>query len=104
MKQAVVLALLACCGCVNLYTRSPSTDPQITRCYQSTDAAASLACVAAFPQLLGEERGLAWANLLTVPCLGLPCAVDTALEAVVDTLFLPGDLWLARTRKRKERK
>lgn len=63
---------------------------------------ANLTVVAAFPQILpmNETKGFVWQNCLTIPLLGLPCAIDTCLEAVVDTACLPYD-WAVSKSKEK---
>ena len=106
-RKVFPCAVLSCaCGCVNLYTRCPTTAPQITRCYQSTGTAAALAIVCSFPQMMSDnpgDGGFMWENCFTIPFLGLPCAVDAACEAVVDTVCLPCDWWLSEARERKEK-
>ena len=69
---------------------------------QSTGTAAALALVCSFPQMMSDNPStpsFMWENCLTIPFLGLPCAVDAACEAVVDTVCLPCDLWLAGARR-----
>ena len=100
-KRAFPLAALCvCCGCVNIYERFPTTAPRIENVYQSTSVAAALTIVASFPQTMADgKRDFMWENCLTIPFLGLPCAVDTVLEACVDTVCLPVDLPLAASRR-----
>lgn len=93
------LAMLA--GCVNIYTRCPGTDEKITQVYQCSREAAALSILCSFPQAMsdGPSRGFMWENLLTIPFLGLPCAVDAVCEACVDTVCLPVDWPLAASRR-----
>lgn len=99
---AAVIATLQ--GCVNAYTRFPTTDARIEECYQSTGIAGGMSIVAAFPQIMSDSPdrpSFMLANLVTIPigCVGL---CDTACEAVVDTVLLPADWALSRTRRGDE--
>ena len=88
-------------GCVNLYTRAPMTDLRVDECYQSTEIAGVATIVLSFPQMMtlsGGSSGLELYNILTVPFLGLPCLVDTACEAVIDTVCYPADYYIAKKR------
>lgn len=102
-----LLFLFAACsalsGCVNCYTRWPTTDKRIYRVYQSSREAAALSVLASFPQAMsdGPSRGFVWENLLTITFLGLPCAADAVCEACIDSACLPVDWPLAASRKRK---
>jgi len=99
-----VMLLLAACGCINVYNRLPC-GPRLEEVYESTHQAAALTLVAAFPQIMADgKQGFMWENLLTVPFLGIPCAVDTVLEACVDTVFLPWDLYVRHTSSNTEGK
>ena len=91
----------AACGCVNLYERAPWTNPEIRSVYQCSRAAAGLSVIIAFPQAMsdGPSRGFMWENLLTIPFLGFPCAVDAVCEACIDTVCLPVDWPLAASRR-----
>lgn len=102
-----LLFLFAACsalsGCVNIaYTRNPLSDSRIQKTYQSTGIALSASYVIAFPQIMSPTGGdgLMLANIVSIPlgCVGL---VDTACEAVIDTVCLPVDCPLAASRKRK---
>lgn len=91
--SAVLFAvlILATSGCMNLYTRCPGTDGEISSCYQSSGDMLALSMAIAFPQILYPgNKGFYWENLFTVPC-GLVCLADTACEAVLDTVCLPFD-------------
>lgn len=99
----VFAACSALSGCVNVaYTRNPLSDSRIQKTYQSTGIALSASYVIAFPQIMSPtgEDGLMLANIVSIPlgCVGL---VDTACEAVIDTVCLPVDWPLAASRKRK---
>ena len=86
--------LLMSSGCMNLYTRCPWTDCSIDYCYQSTDTMGMVTILSAFPQAASLSRdckGLEWYNILTVPLFGVPCLVDTACEAALDTILWPVD-------------
>lgn len=90
-------------GCVNIYTRCPTTDARIESCYQSTRVASAFAVVASFPQMMSDapsDYAIQWENIFTVPFLGLPCSVDACLEAVVDTVCLPYDYPISKARKK----
>ena len=95
-----VVAVVCASGCVNIYERFPTTAPRIESVYQSTSAAAALTVIASFPQVMSDgKRDFMWENCLTIPFLGLPCAVDTVLEACVDAVCFPVDLPLAASRR-----
>ena len=102
-----LLFLFAACsalsGCVNCYTRWPTTDKRIYRVYQSSREAAELSVLASFPQAMSDcpSRGFVWENILTITFLGLPCAADAVCEACIDSVCLPVDWPLAASRKRK---
>ena len=95
----VALILLAC-GCVNCYTRWPTTSEQITMVYQCSREAAGLSVLVAFPQAMsdGPSRGFMWENIFTIP-LGCLCMCDAAVEACIDTVCLPVDWPLAASRR-----
>jgi uncharacterized protein YceK len=88
-------------GCVNIYTRCPGTDEKITQVYQCSREAAALAVIGSCPQMMSDapDRGWRWENCLTIPFIGLPCAVDAVCEGVIDTVCLPVDWPLAEARK-----
>lgn len=91
LKQLLLLALLACCGCMNLYTRCPGTDKTIYTTYQCTQEMWGWTIITAFPQALAPDAvGYMWINIITVPLAIIPAA-DTCLEAVVDTVCYPYD-------------
>lgn len=105
MGIVTLLFLFAACsalsGCVNLaYTRNPLSDSRIQRTYQSTETAFGISYVMAFPQIMNPTggHGLMLVNIISIPlgCIGL---VDTACEAVIDTICLPVDWPLAAGRK-----
>lgn len=100
-KLLMVCVSLLAGGCVNLYTRWPTTDPRIETCYQCTREAAAISVIVAFPQAMsdGPSRGFMWENIFTIPFLGLPCAVDAVCEACIDTVSLPVDWPLAASRR-----
>lgn len=105
MKQKSIAACMAIilCGCVNVYTRFPTTLPRIETCYQCTRVMAGMTVVGSFPQMMSdspsESESLCWMNLVSVPFIGLPLFVDTCLESVVDTVFLPADWPLSAARR-----
>ena len=95
MKRIALLmvAAWAFCGCVNLYTRCPTTDEKITMVYQCTREAAGLSVLIAFPQMMSDnpgDHGFMWENIFTVP-LGCLCLCDAVCEACVDTVCVPFD-------------
>lgn len=92
------------CGCVNCYTRWPTTDERITKVYQCSSEAAELSILCSLPQAMsdGPSRGFMLENLLTIPFFGLPCAVDAVCEAVVDTVCFPFDYFMSRHRAKKQ--
>ena len=95
-------ALLACAGCVNVYTRFPTTSERIERVYQCSREAAGLSILVAFPQMMSDSPGAGymWENIFTIP-LGCLCLCDAAVEAVVDTVCLPYDWPVSASRSRK---
>jgi len=105
MKGLTAIAMAALlCGCINLYTRFPTTDARIERVCQCSREAAALSIVCAFPQMMSDspgDNGWMWENLLTIPFLGLPCAVDAVCEACIDTVCLPVDWPLSAIREKK---
>lgn len=98
---AAILSLAS--GCVNVYERFPTTEPKIVDVYQCSRCAAGLTVVASFPQMMSDSPStsnrLMWENLVSVPLFGLPLAVDTVLEACVDTVLFPADFYLAKRGK-----
>ena len=104
MKRiALLLAVAAFCGCINLYTRFPTSEPRIEGVYQCTRQAAVLSLVASFPQMMADgSPAFMWENCLTIPFLGFPCAVDTALEFCVDTVCVPFDWMVSAAREEPE--
>ena len=106
MRKMLLVALMLCaCGCVNLYTRFPTTEPKIEQCYQSTCLMAGATIIGSFPQMMSDvpsrSRSLCWENLISVPFIGLPFFVDTCLEACVDTVCLPVDWFISDVREEK---
>lgn len=97
------VALACACGCVNCYTRWPTTDERIDRVYQCSREAAALSLLVAFPQAMsdGPSRGFMWENIFTVP-LGCLCMCDAAVEACVDTVCLPVDWPLSAARRKDD--
>ena len=105
MKKLATIAMAAMlCGCINGYTRFPTTDAKIERVYQCSREAAALSIVCSFPQMMSDcpsDNGWMWENLFTIPFLGLPCAVDAVCEACIDTVLLPVDWPLSASRRDK---
>ena len=87
-------------GCVNVCTRSPFTESRIEGVYQCTKEAAGISYVIMFPQTMNPSggKGFMAANLISVPvgCVGM---CDVAVEAVLDTVFLPADICLSKREK-----
>lgn len=110
MKKAVstlalVLASAVFSGCMNCYVRFPATNPRIESCYKCTRTMAAFTVVGSFPQMMSDnpgDRGFMWENLISIPFIGLPCLVDTACEACIDTVCLPADYFIARAREKKD--
>ena len=102
MKKLLATVLMACTmtGCVNLYTRWPTTDEKITMVYQCSREAAGLSVLVAFPQMMSDvpNGGFMWENIFTIP-VGCLCLCDAAVEACIDTVCLPVDWLLAASRK-----
>ena len=96
---AVAVAMLMC-GCVNIYTRCPTTSERIERVYQCSREAAGLSVLIAFPQMMSDVPGQCyiWENIFTVP-VGCLCLCDAVVEACIDTVCLPVDWPLAASRK-----
>ena len=105
MKKLATIAMAAIlCGCINGYTRFPTTDAKIERVYQCSREAAALSIVCSFPQCMSDnpgDGGFMWENCFTIPFLGLPCAVDAVCEACIDTVLLPVDWPLSASRRDK---
>lgn len=105
MKRLIaILAAALLSGCVNVYERWPTSAPRIEGVYQATRAAAGLAVVGSFPQMMSDnpgDCGFRWENCFSIPFIGLPFAVDALCEAVIDTALLPCDLILTNQRKEK---
>lgn len=95
MKKLLLMVLMACIlsGCMNLWTRNPMTDTEITSVYQSSRLMAGSAIIVAFPQMMSDcpyEPGFILMNLISIPIGGLVMC-DAVCEAVLDTVFLPFD-------------
>ena len=105
MKNILILsAALILGGCVNCYTRFPTTNERIERVYQCSREAAALSVIIAFPQMMSDnpgDGGFKWENIFTVP-LGCLCLCDAACEAVIDTVCLPFD-WPISAARRKDK-
>lgn len=103
MKNMLILsAALILGGCVNCYTRFPTTNERIERVYQCSREAAALSVIIAFPQMMSDnpgDGGFMWENIFIVP-LGCLCLCDAACEAVIDTVCLPFD-WPISAARRK---
>ena len=106
-KQPVKTTLLALSlsillsGCINMYTRFPTTEPFIADTYQSTEVSVAPAPVVTFPQVMnGWSPRIEPENLFTIP-FGLLVLCDTALEASVDTLCWPWDKYISNKRERE---
>ncbi len=99
-KIFAVAVVASACGCVNMYTRWPTTDEKIRMVYQCSREAAGLSVLVAFPQAMsdGPSRGFMWENIFTIP-LGCLCMCDAAVEACVDTICLPVDWPLSASRR-----
>ena len=104
LSMLTAVAVAAFAGCMNMYNRAPWTRGRIERMYQSSREAAGMAIVVSFPQMMCDtgSGGLIVENILTVPFLGLPCAVDAVCEAAIDTVLLPIDWPLSAARKKPE--
>jgi len=105
MKKLIMATALAlaCCGCMNLYTRAPWTDGRIERCYQSSRAVAGLGIICMFPQCMSDcpgDGGFIFENIFTIP-VGVLVECEAVVEAAVDTVCLPVDWPLSAWRRRK---
>lgn len=108
MKKAVVvlafvLASAVFSGCMNCRVRFPTTNPKIEECYMCTRTMAAFTIIGSFPQMMSDnpgDGGFMWENLISIPFIGLPCFVDTCLEAAVDTVCLPADYFIVRAREK----
>lgn len=98
-----VCALSLAAGCVNLYTRFPTTNAKIEQVYQSSRQAAGLSIIVAFPQMMSDAPGQGYMleNVFTVP-LGCLCLCDAVCEAAIDTVCLPFDWPISAKRKRDQ--
>ena len=87
LMAAAVAAVVTLCGCANIVYRTdsePNRGPYFCTCEMAATVAAP------FTEPKGPEGGIAKAVctlLLPVTVVSLPC------DAVLDTLFLPYDLW-----------
>jgi uncharacterized protein YceK len=102
VKTIFLAACLLISGCVNvLCTRNPLSDSYLQDTYQSTRISLMAAHVAAFPQVMSSSGhdDFMWENIFTIP-VGCVILVDSALEAVVDTICLPVDWPLTAHRKK----
>lgn len=100
-KIIAIAAFSLITGCVNIYTRNPITDMRIEDSYQSTEIALTATLALSFPQMVslgGNSKGLQWYNCLTIPFFGLPCAIDSVCEGVLDTVFYPIDYLIVEKR------
>ncbi len=99
-KFLLIVSLAAMCGCVNFYTRWPTTDAHIDRVYQCSREATALSVICSFSQMMndGPSESFMLENIFTIPFLGLPCAVDAVCEACIDTACLPFDWPMSATR------
>lgn len=103
-RRVFTVSVIACaCGCVNCYTRFPTTNERIESVYQCSREAVALSVLIAFPQAMsdGPSRGFMWENIFTIP-LGCLCLCDAACEAVIDTVCLPFD-WPISAVRRKDK-
>ena len=108
MGRIVGTVIAACAfslaaGCVNLYTRFPTTNAKIEQVYQSSRQAAGLSIIVAFPQMMSDVPGQGYMleNVFTVP-LGCLCLCDAVCEAAIDTVCLPFDWPISAKRKRDQ--
>ena len=106
MKKLLATVLMACTmtGCVNLYTRWPTTDEKITMVYQCSREAAGLSVLVAFPQAMSDcpgDGGFMLENIFTIP-LGCLCLCDAVCEVAIDTVCLPFDWPISAKRKRDQ--
>lgn len=108
MGRIVGTVIAACAlsleaGCVNLYTRFPTTNAKIEQVYQSSRQAAGLSIIVAFPQMMSDAPGQGYMleNVFTVP-LGCLCLCDAVCEAAIDTVCLPFDWPISAKRKRDQ--
>ena len=98
---AVVLVAIALTGCMNLWTRNPLTETEITSVYQSSRMMAGGAIVVALPQMMSDcpsEPAFMSMNLITIPLGGIVLC-DAICEAALDTAFLPFDWPISAYRK-----
>ena len=101
----LVIASIMFSGCMNCFVRFPTTCPEIEACYECTQTMAALSIVGSFPQIMSgcpSDDGFKWYNIFTVPLIGLPCLADTCIEACVDTVCLPADYLIIRSREKKD--
>lgn len=100
--KLIFCVLLACSGCMNLYTRCPGTDKEIYTTYQCTQEMWGWTIITAFPQVMAPDaEGLMAINLISIPLAIIPAA-DTCLEAVVDTVCYPYDVTQGKPTKEKQ--
>lgn len=93
-------------GCANVLLRTPITSVPITKVYQPTIDQAEWTAMCACPQSFFSTTGsfgFCLENVFTLPLAVVPAA-DLVVEAVLDTVFLPVDAYLAGSRKNKQEK
>lgn len=101
----VASVVMFCGGCVNCYTRFPTTEARIEGVYQCSREAAALSLICAFPQMMVDspgKSGFMWENVFTIP-IGFIGLCGTACEAAIDTALLPIDWPLAHYRKERRK-
>lgn len=102
--KAATLALAAALlsGCMNMYTRCPGTNANVTETYQSTKYMACMSFVVMFPQVMmpsGSNKPMLPENLISIP-IGCLFFADVACEVAVDTVLWPVDeFWLSKHSK-----
>ena len=89
------------CGCANIVVRTPISSERIIEVYQPTRDQAGFTAACACPQVFFSPTGsfdFCAENVFTLPLAIVPAA-DLAIEAVLDTAFLPVDAYLAGSRR-----
>lgn len=102
MKHICAIAL--CCllsGCINLIERWPTTSSKVTETYQATLLSTSMLNYVVNGEAYNDKVDYTVSCVCFVP----PLAINTALEAVCDTVLYPADLiWTWDTSSSNENK
>ncbi|MCQ2299930.1 MAG: YceK/YidQ family lipoprotein [Bacteroidales bacterium] len=92
-------------GCANIVLRTPLSSDPIKKVYFPTKEQAEFTAMCACPQSFFSPTGsyeFCIENVFTLPFAVVPAA-DLVVEAALDTVFFPADLYLACSRSNKSK-